>query len=75
LWQWLKHGGLMLDDGTPLDHALFERALIALPSKLADRMKMPGGARLAEAIALLERMVEADKLDDFLTLPAYEMLA
>ena len=26
LWQWLHVGGQQLDDGTPLDFALFERA-------------------------------------------------
>jgi malate synthase len=79
LWQWLHHadGGrdpLHLDDGTPLDWALFERALIALPSKFADRLRVPGGARIDEAIALLDRLTEADELAEFLTLPAYEML-
>jgi malate synthase len=80
LWQWLHHarlegGGLMLDDGTPVDFALFERALIALPGKLADRMRLPGGGRIDEAIALLDELTHADDLADFLTLPAYERLA
>jgi malate synthase len=79
LWQWLHHSDegrdpLHLDDGTPIDWALFERALIALPSKLADRLRVPGGARIDEAIALLERLTEADELAEFLTLSAYETL-
>src|SRR5205809_4337571 len=53
LWQWLHNGSLHLDDGTPVDWALFERALIALPSKLADRLRVSGGARIDDAIALL----------------------
>ena len=75
LWQWLHHGGLHLDDGTPVDFSLFDRALLALPSKLADRMKLPGANRIDDAIALLDRLTHADQLADFLTLAAYEKLA
>jgi malate synthase len=74
LWQWLHNGSLHLDDGTPVDWALFERALIALPSKLADRLRVPGGSRIDDAIALLDRLTENEELAEFLTLPAYEML-
>jgi malate synthase len=79
LWQWLHYADdgketLHLDDGTPIDWALFERALIALPSKLADRLRVPGGARIDEAIAMLEQLTEAEELAEFLTLPAYELL-
>jgi malate synthase len=72
LWQWLHaEPGLHLDDGTPIDFALLERALIGLPSKFADRMQLPGATRIAEAIALLETLTEQPTLEDFLTLPAY----
>ena len=74
LWQWLHHGNLHLDDGTPVDFTLFDRALLALPSKLADRMKLPGASRIDEAIALLDQLTHADELADFLTLAAYEKL-
>jgi malate synthase len=74
LWQWLHADGLFLDDGTPLDFALLERALIGLPSKLADRMKLPGGSKLDEAIAMLDALTHADTLAEFLTLPAYERI-
>jgi len=74
LWQWLHRGDLHLDDGTPVDFSLFDRALLALPSKLADRMRLPGGSRINDAIALLDRLTHADELADFLTLPAYERL-
>ena len=79
LWQWLHFadkGGepLHLDDGTPVDFGLFESALIGLPSKFADRAAIPGGARLNEAIGVLDRLTHADELVDFLTLPAYERL-
>ncbi|RDZ26776.1 malate synthase A [Lysobacter silvisoli] len=74
LWQWLHSPGLHLDDGTPVDYALLERALIGLPSKLAERMKLPGGDRLGEAIAMLDQLTHADTLEEFLTLPAYQRI-
>lgn len=78
LWQWLHHADdghapLYLDDGTAIDDALFDRVLLSLPSRLA-RQDIPGQARVAEAIALLETLTRRDVLDDFLTLPAYVRL-
>ena len=74
LWQWLHADGLHLDDGTEVDFALLERALIGLPSKLADRLNLPGASRINEAIGMLDRLTHADELADFLTLPAYARL-
>jgi len=74
LWQWLHHGNLHLDDGSAVDFALFERCLISLPSKLSDRMRVPGASKLNEAIALLDELTHADTLADFLTLPAYQRI-
>ena len=79
LWQWLHFpglgGGLLhLDDGTPVDFALLERALIALPGRLRAEPGLPGIARVSEAIGLLDRLTHAETLAPFLTLPAYERL-
>nr|WP_238978868.1 malate synthase A [Lysobacter arseniciresistens] len=88
LWQWLHHpaiaraagrsgdaaGPLYLDDGEPIDFALLERALIGLPGKLADRMRLPGGSRINEAIGMLDRLCHAEELAEFLTIPAYRRL-
>ena len=79
LWQWLHFtddGGepLALDDGTPVDFALLERALIGLPSRLGDPRHVPGAARVAEAIGMLDRLTHADELAEFLTVPAYERI-
>ena len=79
LWQWLHFadgGGepLHLDDGTPVDFALLERALIGLPGMLRERLRMPGASRISEAIGMLDRLTHADELAEFLTLPAYERL-
>jgi malate synthase len=73
LWQWLHHGGLHLDDGTPVDFVLFERALLNLPSRLAGD-SLPGAPRVREAIGVLDRLTHAETLADFLTLPAYERI-
>ncbi|MCL6619157.1 MAG: malate synthase A [Thermomonas hydrothermalis] len=79
LWQWLHFpelgGGLLhLDDGTPVDFALLERALIALPGRLRAEPGLAGIARVSEAIGLLDRLTHAETLAPFLTLPAYERL-
>jgi len=85
LWQWLHHADqrigqaspgeiLHLDDGTQVDFALLERALIGLPSKLVDRLNLPGASRINEAIGMLDRLTHADILEEFLTLPAYARL-
>ena len=78
LWQWLHfptdNGGLHLDDGAPLDFSLFDRALLALPSRLSGRMQLPGASRIPEAIAMLDALTRSEELADFLTLDAYERL-
>jgi len=81
LWQWLHFprsseggGSLHLDDGTPVDFTLFDRALLNLPSRLGDRSLLPGGDRIDDAIALLDRLTHADTLEPFLTSAAYPQL-
>ncbi len=80
LWQWLHvsakgANALYLDDGTVLDETLFDRALLSLPTKLAAEGKLPGAARIPEAIALLDCLTESQTLAPFLTVPAYLRLA
>jgi malate synthase len=79
LWQWLHvgddgHAPLQLDDGAPVDDALFERALAGLPARLAAIDGLPGATRVDAAIALLDALTRADTLADFLTVPAYARL-
>ena len=84
LWQWLHHADacgdtprgepLHLADGTLIDFALLATTLRNLPSRLGDRAAIPGGARVDEAIALLDELTRRDELTEFLTLPAYERL-
>ena len=74
LWQWLHSDNLHLADGTLIDFALLERALLNLPARLGDLSAMPGGTRIGQAIALLDKLSHDDELAEFLTLPAYEYL-
>jgi malate synthase len=74
LWQWLHSDNLHLADGTLIDFALLERALLNLPARLGDTDALPGGKRIAEAIALLDKLSHDEELAEFLTLPAYEHL-
>ena len=86
LWQWLHcqryavaAGNAQaeppyLDDGTPIDFTLLERAFIGLPARLGDRRQLIGGSRIDEAIGMLDRLCHAEELEDFLTIPAYRRL-
>jgi len=74
LWQWLHSDNLHLADGTLIDFALLERALLNLPGRLGDTSAIPGGGRIPQAIALLDKLSHDDELAEFLTLPAYEYL-
>ncbi len=62
IWQWIRHGAT-LDDGRTVTRALVQQ-MIAEES----------AGRLATARALFETMATSVELEDFLTLPAYEML-
>jgi malate synthase len=75
VWQWIHHEA-SLDDGRPITAALFRRALAEEMDAVRAAL---GPARVAEgrfddAIALFERLSTARDCEDFLTLPAYELL-
>jgi len=69
--QWLRHG-VRLEDGEPLHLARYRELL----EEEANALRSRGGlTRLDEAAALLDRVVRQEPPVDFLTLPAYELLA
>jgi len=75
IWQWLRHGA-RLDDGRPVDAALV-RALLA--SEMDGVRAEIGAARydggcFADAVQLFERLLFSPGFEEFLTLPAYELL-
>jgi malate synthase len=69
VWQWLHHGA-RLEDGRPVDRALFHRVR---DEELA-RLSAKGAGRFADAGALFTRLIEDDAFAEFLTLPAYDMV-
>ena len=74
LWQWLHHGALALDDGTPITFALFDHAVHTIGERLP-RHGMPGQQRVAQAAWMLAELTHANQLAEFLTIPAYEHLS
>jgi malate synthase len=75
LWQWQRHGA-RLDDGRPIDAALFagELAGVLAALQVEPAASTPGHARLALAAQLVADATAADQLPDFLTLIAYPHL-
>ncbi|HUQ43628.1 MAG TPA: malate synthase A [Candidatus Limnocylindria bacterium] len=76
LWQW-RTTAMPLDDGAPFTAERYRAIRTqALTELRAPASNPPGGdAHLDEAAELLDRLVLADELVEFLTLPAYELLA
>jgi malate synthase len=75
LWQWLKFGA-KLDDGRPVTAELYDRLL---PDELAQIRAEYGAERydsghFPEAVELFMRMSKSAEFDEFLSLPAYELL-
>lgn len=75
VWQWLHHGGV-LDDGRKIEPDLYRAIFDQEIEKIKQAWGAPNVAksRLAEAALLFDRLVTADQLSDFLTLPAYQYL-
>ncbi len=76
LWQWLHHGA-RTSDGRPISMARFDALLTA---ELEHIHAEVGAARLTHgmfptAARLFEQMTKSDVFDEFLTLPAYELLS
>ncbi len=76
LWQWVRHPEARLEDGRPIDLALF-RAIageeMGAISEMLGQARVAAG-RFAEAFALLDQLVAEDVFAGFLTLPAYDLL-
>ncbi|MFL6723931.1 MAG: malate synthase A, partial [Sphingomicrobium sp.] len=67
LWQWLRFEA-QFDDARRFSHDLFEDMLAEELAALGDIPNLKPAARL------LHELVTADEFDEFLTLPAYELL-
>jgi len=66
LWRWLHAGNAALDDGTPINFALFDTALQRVGERLP-RRGMPGQENLMRAAWLLAELTHAHTLAE--TLP------
>jgi malate synthase len=75
LWQWLRHGA-RTTDGAPVTPERFDGLLTEEIDRIHDEV---GHLRLLNgvfptAVRLFERMIKQDEFDEFLTLPAYDLL-
>ena len=75
LWQWLHHEA-RTSDGAPVTPARFDSLLTQELDRIHDEV---GPARLLNgvfptAVRLFEQMIKQDEFDEFLTLPAYDLL-
>jgi malate synthase len=73
LWQWLHLGDTTLDDGTPIDFALFDGAIQRVGERLP-RRGLPGQENVTRAAWLLAELTHSRTLAEFMTVPAYAHL-
>ena len=75
LWQWLRYAA-KLDDGRPVTAELYDRLLAEELAKIREEYgneRFEGG-HFEDAVALFMRMSKSREFDEFLSLPAYELL-
>jgi malate synthase len=76
LWQWLRHGA-RTNDGREVTVERFDRLLTDELDRIHGEV---GPGRLATGVfptaaRLFERMIKQEEFDEFLTVPAYEILS
>jgi malate synthase len=75
LWQWIHNEKGVLDDGRKIDVPLFRKLLAEEMEAIKQELGSGYDAgRYEEAARLFDEISTADKLVDFLTLPAYGMI-
>ena len=75
LWQWLHHGA-HTSDGAPLTPQRMDRLFAEELERIHTAV---GASRLLDGVfpsaaRLMQRMIEQEAFDEFLTLPAYELI-
>lgn len=73
LWQWVHSLLGVTDNGERIDASYFRR-LLKEESEILQQENAKEHIRLCEAKKLLEMIVCQERFDDFLTIPAYELL-
>jgi malate synthase len=75
LWQWVHHPHAVLDNGQKITSELFLKMTAEEFQKIkAMQTKDTSSDKLIAAKTLLENLVTSKHFEDFLTLPAYELL-
>ncbi|MBL8704903.1 MAG: malate synthase A, partial [Rhodospirillales bacterium] len=74
VWQWIRHHS-KLDDGRLVSPALCRQVIDEEVAKFRKQRKAGEPDRFDQAAELFRKLIEAPDCADFLTLPAYEMLA
>lgn len=69
LWQWLRHG-VHLEDGRALTPELYK----AMHRQELEKLGGMSKARLGQASQLMDKLVLSEEFEEFLTIPAYELL-
>jgi malate synthase len=67
VWQWVRHGAKLSDDGRPITQAMVR-------GFISDQKKRLKGARMEEAGAIFDRMMTDQDFAEFLTLVAYDYI-
>jgi malate synthase len=75
VWQWVHHR-TKLDDGRLIDKAMFESVLDEEVGKMREAAGEEAFAagRFEDAAQLFRDLIEADDLEEFLTMPAYDRI-
>jgi malate synthase len=78
VWQWIRHGRTLDDDGRPITadlvHTLEDEELERIRSEIGDDEWFETEGRPRESRALFEQVALSEELAEFLTIPAYEQL-
>jgi len=75
IWQWLRHAAT-LDDGRRMTRPLVEQMVAEEFLRIRDEVGQSrfDRGRFDDARALFVRVATSERLEDFLTIPAYEVL-
>ena len=74
IWQWIRHGAA-LDDGRRVTADLYREVRDDELRRLRDEVGDGWAAgRYEEAAAILDRLITGERFEEFLTLPAYDVL-
>ena len=75
LWQWMRYGA-KLDDGRVITPALYDELLPQVMAKIEEEVGAERFAKghYAKAAQLFTEMSKSEDFEEFLTLPAYDLI-